>query len=83
MPQFKRSKLSLLVQETAQYSSDLERITMLRDKTFKMWTLEANETAQKVYKSEWYAYCTVIDCMQLVLIQLTETVLKQRKAAKQ
>ena len=82
MKPYRRSKLSLLVEETTRYTQDLERITMLRDKTFKMWTLEANETAQKVYKSEWYGYCTVIDCMQLVLIQLSETVLKERKVAK-
>ena len=81
MKPFNRSKLSLLVQETEQYCNDIERITMLRDKCFKMWTLEANNTAREAYKAEWEQYNNVIECMQLVMIQLSQSVLKERKRA--
>lgn len=82
MKPFTRSKLSLLVQETSTYTNDLERITMLRDKNFKMWTLEANQAEVEAYKEEWQQYNKVIEVMQLVLLMLSETVLKERKAGK-
>ena len=81
MKPYRRSKLSLLVEETNTYTTDLERITMLRDKNFKMWTLEANRAEVEAYKQEWLQYNVVIDCMQLVLIQLSKSVLKERKAS--
>lgn len=79
MKPYRRSKLSLLVQETNTYTTDLERITLLRDKNFKMWTLEANDTARGAYEAEWQRYNTIIDCMQQVLIELADGVLRTRK----
>ena len=80
MKPYRRSKLSLLVEETNTYTTDLERITMLRDKNFKMWTLEANRDDIGVYKAEWEQYNRLIECMQLVMVKLSETVLKARQA---
>jgi len=60
---FKRSKLSKHIEEVSYYTKDLERISMLRDKCFKMWTTDANGKSRDHYEQEWKQYNTVLEVM--------------------
>jgi hypothetical protein len=78
----KRSKFSLLVEDTRIYSNDLQRITLLRDKAFKHWTVDGNETSKANAEKEWQRYNHILEIMEICLYRLHEITLKQKPVKK-